>query len=57
VDDILVIDPNKDRVQELKAQLAREFDMQDLGPANKILRMQIHREKVRGRFGFLRRII
>ena len=45
MDDILVIGPNKDRVQELKAQLAREFDMKDLGPANKILGMQIHRDR------------
>lgn len=45
VDDMLVIGPNKDRVQELKAQLAREFDMKDLGPANKILGMQIHRDR------------
>ena len=44
VDDMLVASYNKDRVQELKAQLAREFDMKDLGPANKILRMQIHRD-------------
>ena len=29
VDDMLVIGPNKDRVQELKAQLAREFDTKD----------------------------
>jgi hypothetical protein len=39
MDDMLVIGPNKDRVKELKAQLAREFDMKDLGPANKILGM------------------
>ena len=39
VDDMLVIGPNKDRVQELKAQLARKFDMKDLGPTNKILGM------------------
>ncbi|GJU38495.1 retrovirus-related pol polyprotein from transposon TNT 1-94 [Tanacetum coccineum] len=31
--------PNKDRISKLKAQLAREFDMKDLGPANKILWM------------------
>ncbi|KAH9701426.1 hypothetical protein KPL71_024990 [Citrus sinensis] len=37
--------PNKDRVQELKAQLARAFEMKDLGPANKILGMQIHRDR------------
>jgi len=44
VDDMLVIGPNKDRVQELKAQLAKEFDMKNLGQANKILGMQIHRD-------------
>lgn len=31
---------------KLKAQLAREFEMKDLGPANKILGMQIHRDRV-----------
>jgi ATP-binding cassette subfamily B (MDR/TAP) protein 1 len=45
VDDMLVIGPNKDRVQELKAQLAREFDMKDLGPTNKVLGMQIDRDR------------
>ncbi|GJR70513.1 gag-pol polyprotein [Tanacetum coccineum] len=37
--------PNKDRINKLKAQLAREFEMKDLGPANKILGMQIHRDR------------
>jgi len=37
VDDMLVVGPNKDQIQEMKAQLAREFDMKDLGPTNKIL--------------------
>ncbi|KAH9689118.1 Integrase catalytic domain-containing protein [Citrus sinensis] len=45
VDDMLVAGPNKDRVQELKAQLAKEFEMKDLGLANKILGMQIHRDR------------
>ncbi|KAH9794327.1 hypothetical protein KPL71_004856 [Citrus sinensis] len=45
VDDMLVTGLNKDRIQELKAQLAREFEMKDLGPTNKILGMQIHRDK------------
>lgn len=45
VDDMLIAGPNKGRIQELKAQLAREFEMKDLGPANKILGMQIHRDK------------
>ncbi|KAH9699197.1 Integrase catalytic domain-containing protein [Citrus sinensis] len=39
------VGPNKDQIQELKAQLAREFEMKDLGLANKILGMQIHRDK------------
>ncbi|KAE8720272.1 NAC domain-containing protein 2-like [Hibiscus syriacus] len=37
--------PNKDHIEELKAQLAREFEMKDLGSANKILGMQIFRDK------------
>ncbi|GJR14203.1 retrovirus-related pol polyprotein from transposon TNT 1-94 [Tanacetum coccineum] len=43
---MLVAGPNKDRINKLKAQLAKEFDMKDLGPANKILGMKIHRDKV-----------
>nr|GEW42722.1 retrovirus-related Pol polyprotein from transposon TNT 1-94 [Tanacetum cinerariifolium] len=46
VDDMLVAGPNKDRISKLKAQLAREFEMKDLGPANKILGMQIHQDRV-----------
>ena len=45
MDDMLVARYNKNRVQELKAQLAREFNMKDLGPANGILGMQIHRDR------------
>jgi hypothetical protein len=45
VDDMLVAGPNKDRIKDLKAQLAREFEMKDLGPANKILGMQIYRDR------------
>ncbi|KAH9670656.1 hypothetical protein KPL70_017059 [Citrus sinensis] len=45
IDDMLAAGPNKDRVQELKAQLDKEFEMKDLEPANKILGMQIHRDR------------
>ncbi|KAL2337802.1 hypothetical protein Fmac_012248 [Flemingia macrophylla] len=41
VDDMLVVGPNKDRIQELKTQLARDFDIKDLGLANKIIGMKI----------------
>ncbi|KAE8723057.1 hypothetical protein F3Y22_tig00013285pilonHSYRG00271 [Hibiscus syriacus] len=37
--------PNKDHIEELKAQMAREFEMKDLGSAKKILGMQIHRDR------------
>jgi hypothetical protein len=45
VDDKLVVCPNKYQVKELKAQLVREFNMKDLGLANKILGMQIHQDR------------
>ncbi|KAE8714062.1 hypothetical protein F3Y22_tig00110201pilonHSYRG00172 [Hibiscus syriacus] len=48
VDDMLVAGPNKDHIEELKAQLAREFEMKDLGSTNKILGMQIHRDRIFG---------
>jgi len=48
--------PNKARIQELKVQLAREFDIKILGLANKILRMQIYRNKKKSKFNFLKRI-
>ncbi|GJT95917.1 gag-pol polyprotein [Tanacetum coccineum] len=37
---------NKDRINKLKAQLARKFEMKDLEPANKILGMQIYEDRV-----------
>ncbi|KAE8734764.1 hypothetical protein F3Y22_tig00000715pilonHSYRG00142 [Hibiscus syriacus] len=37
MDDMLVAGPNKDHIEELKEQLAREFEMKDLGSANNIL--------------------
>ncbi|KAE8668465.1 Flavonol synthase/flavanone 3-hydroxylase [Hibiscus syriacus] len=45
VDDMLVARPNKDHIEELKTQLAKEFEMKDLGSTNKILGMQIHRDR------------
>ncbi|WJX14008.1 ABC-type xenobiotic transporter [Trifolium repens] len=37
-----------DEIINLKTQLSKEFDMKDLGPARKILGMQITRDKQRG---------
>jgi len=62
VDDMLVVGLNKDQIQELKAQLAREFDMKGLRPANKILGMYIHRDNKDGNIrlsqnNYLRKIL
>ncbi|KAE8667060.1 Retrovirus-related Pol polyprotein from transposon TNT 1-94 [Hibiscus syriacus] len=45
VDDMLVAGPNKDHIEDLKVKLAREFEMKDFGSANKILGMQIYRDR------------
>jgi len=41
VDDMLIAVRNKTRVQKLKTQLKKKFDMKDLGEAKKILGMEI----------------
>ena len=45
VNDMLVAGSNKDWVQELKAKLAKEFDMKELIPVNMVLGMQIHQDR------------
>ncbi|KAL9815865.1 putative RNA-directed DNA polymerase [Arabidopsis thaliana] len=45
VDDMLIISKNKETVKELKERLSSEFEMKDLGPARKILGMEITRNR------------
>ena len=45
VDDILIACKSKKMVQELKATLSQKFEMKDLGPARKILGMEIFRDR------------
>ena len=40
---------NKTHVQKLKAKLKKEFDMNDLGEAKKILGMEITRDRGLGK--------
>ena len=49
VDDMLVASKSMFEINRLKAQLARTFDMKDLGVANQILGMQIHRDRKNGK--------
>nr|GEZ16483.1 retrovirus-related Pol polyprotein from transposon TNT 1-94 [Tanacetum cinerariifolium] len=42
----LVRGPNKDHINKLKAQLAKEFEMKDLGQAKKILGTKMHRDRL-----------
>ena len=45
VDDMLITSKNRDEIERLKKQLASEFEMKDLGDAQRILRMEIRRDK------------
>ena len=45
VDDMLIASHEKSLIVELKAQLSHEFHMKDLGPAKKILGMEIQRDR------------
>ena len=49
VDDMLVATKNKSDVARLKELLSSEFDMKELGPAKKILGMEIYRYRARGK--------
>ncbi|GMP51093.1 hypothetical protein CsSME_00017460 [Camellia sinensis var. sinensis] len=48
VDDMLIASTSKVEIDKLKAQLAREFDMKDLGEAKKVLGMEIKRDRKKG---------
>ncbi|KAH9783514.1 hypothetical protein KPL71_009336 [Citrus sinensis] len=45
VDDMLIVSKNRDEIERLKKQLASEFEMKDLGDAQRILGMEICRDK------------
>jgi len=49
VEDMLIAVKNKTHIQELKAQLKKEFDMKELGEIKKILGMKITRDRGSGR--------
>ena len=52
VDDILIVSKIMDEINRLKAQMARTFDMKDLGVAKQILGIEIHRDKKNGKLSF-----
>ncbi|KAG8493216.1 hypothetical protein CXB51_010581 [Gossypium anomalum] len=45
VDDMLIVTKDKGEIRKVKAQLSEEFEMKDLGPAKKILGMEILRDR------------
>jgi hypothetical protein len=49
VDDMLVARKNMIEINRLKAQLARTFDMKDLGATKQILGIEIHKDKKHGK--------
>ncbi|KAH9763991.1 Integrase catalytic domain-containing protein [Citrus sinensis] len=48
VDGMLIALKNRDEIERLKKQLASEFEMKDLGDAQRILGMEIRRDKKNG---------
>lgn len=49
IDGMLIACEDVSRIQELKTQLSKEFDIKDLGAAQQILRMQIRRDREEGK--------
>ncbi|KAG8496044.1 hypothetical protein CXB51_009475 [Gossypium anomalum] len=45
VDDMLIVAKEKGKIRKVKAQLSEEFEMKDLGPAKKILGIEILRDR------------
>ena len=52
VNDILIVSDSMDEINKLKAQMARTFDMKDLGDAKQILGIEIHRDRKNGKLSF-----
>ena len=62
VDDMLIASVSMSLIEDLKQKLKGEFDMKDLGPAKKILGMQLYRDIKAGTLflsqeGYIRRVI
>ena len=49
---MLIVSKIMDVINRLKAQMARTFDMKDLGATKKILGIEIHRDKKIGKLRF-----
>ena len=52
VDDMLIVSKSMDKINRLKDQMARTFDMKDLGAAKQILGIEIHRDRKNGKLSF-----
>jgi len=62
VDDMLIACKDKDELLKMKAQLKSEFEMKDLGPASRILGMDIKRNRSQRKLtlsqeGYLRKVV
>ena len=52
VDDMIIVSKSMDEINRLKDQMARTFDMKDLGATKQILGIEIHRDKKIGKLSF-----
>jgi len=62
VDDILMASSRKDEIMRLKERLNGEFEMKDLGPAKRVLGIDILRNRDKGelflsQLGYLKKVV
>jgi len=55
VDDILLVGNDKTKIQELKAELSKSFEMKDPGSVTHILGMEMQRDRKNGAFSLSQR--
>lgn len=52
---MLIASKSQKEIEELKAHLNQEFEMKDLGEAKKILYVDIHKDRKRGKLHLTRK--
>ena len=55
IDDMFIVRRDKSKIEKLKKELSKSFDMKDLRLASHILRMKISRDRKTRRHGYHRR--
>ena len=49
MDDMLIVDRDTGKIDKLKKELSKSFEMKDLGPASQIIGIKISRDRTNGK--------